>query len=137
MFRAVTGVHKAVLRATGGRVLARLAGMPVVLLTTRGRRTGVARTSVLTAPVHDDDRVVLVASYGGGDRHPDWYCNLRDEPAVTVEVAGRTRPMRARVATGAERAELWPRIVAAYDGYEGYRRRTTREIPVVILEPRP
>jgi deazaflavin-dependent oxidoreductase (nitroreductase family) len=92
---------------------------------------------LLTAPVHDEQRTVLVASKGGDDRHPDWYRNLVAEPDVEITVNGTTRPMRARTATAAEKAELWPAIVAAFSGYAAYQRRTDRDIPVVILEPRP
>jgi deazaflavin-dependent oxidoreductase (nitroreductase family) len=135
IFRVGTGIHRLLLRATGGRVFGRLAGMPVVLLTTTGRQTGRRRTTVLTTPVHDDGCVVLVASYGGDDRHPAWFLNLREDPAVTVEMKGRSRPMRARIATDDEKQELWPRILSAYGGYGGYQRRTGRDIPVVLLEP--
>jgi deazaflavin-dependent oxidoreductase (nitroreductase family) len=91
---------------------------------------------MLTAPVVDGDRIVLVASKGGDDRDPDWYRNLSAHPEIELTMAGRRRPMRARPATIEERSELWPRIVAAYKGYGGYQRRTEREIPVVICEPR-
>lgn len=109
--------------------------MPVLLLTTTGRRTGRARRTVLTTPVHDDDRIVLVASYGGDDRHPAWFLNLRDAPDVTVAMEGRTRSMTARIASDEEKGDLWLRIVAAYGGYGSYQGRTDRDIPVVILEP--
>ena len=127
--------HRMVFDATQGRVLGRAAGMPVVRLTTTGRRSGQPRHTMLTAPVHDDDRVVLVASFGGADHHPAWYLNLRANPMVTVTMSGHTRELVARTASPDERAELWPRIVARYQGYDGYRERTDREIPVVILEP--
>jgi len=78
---------------------------------------------------------VVVASYGGDDRHPQWYLNLRAEPNVTVTMNGRPRRMVARTASAGEKAELWPRIVASYRGYGGYQERTDRDIPVVILEP--
>lgn len=136
LFRAGTGLHKAILRATGGRVLGRLGGMPVLLLTTTGRKTGAKRTTVLTTPVYDGDEVVLVASNGGDDRHPVWFLNLQENPDVTIEMGRRVRPMRARVVTGAERDELWPAVVAAYGGYDSYRQRTEREIPVIVLAPR-
>jgi deazaflavin-dependent oxidoreductase (nitroreductase family) len=84
--------------------------------------------------MHDDDRVVLVASYGGDDRHPAWYHNLVANPDVDVMIDGATRSMRARVASPDEKAELWPQIVATYKGYGGYQQRTDRDIPVVILE---
>ena len=129
--------HRAILTASGGRLLKAPMGMPTVELHTIGRKTGQRRSTLLTAPVHDDDRVVLVASKGGDDRHPLWYQNLVAEPDVEVTIAGTTTPMRARTATAEERADLWPQITAAYKGYAGYQKRTDREIPVVICEPRP
>lgn len=135
VFRAVTGLHRAVLRLSGGRLLARAGRMPVVVLTTTGRRSGRARHTVLTAPVIDGDRVVLVASYGGDDRHPAWFLNLLAHPDVVLRVQGRERSLRARVADAGEKAALWPRIVEAYGGYAAYQRRTARDIPVVVLEP--
>src|SRR6266581_1895164 len=90
----------------------------------------------LSAPVIDGDRVVLVASKGGDDRDPDWYRNLMAHPEIELTVAGRRRPMQARRASPDEKAELWPRVVAAYPGYSGYQRRTERDIPLVICEPR-
>jgi len=126
--------HQAILRLSGGRLLSEVLGMPAVLLETTGRHSGLARRTMLTAPIADADRVVLVASKGGDHRNPDWYRNLVAHPEVKVTLKGRTRSMRARVATAEEKAELWPRIVAAYRGYAGYQRRTSREIPVVICE---
>jgi deazaflavin-dependent oxidoreductase (nitroreductase family) len=133
--RLLTGAHEAIFRASNGRLLNRVMGMPVVLLTTTGRKSGKKRTTMLTAPVQEDERIVLVASYGGDPRHPTWFLNLRDHPDVEVTMGGRTRPMRARVASPEEKAELWPRVTAAYKGYAGYQRRTERDIPLVILEP--
>jgi deazaflavin-dependent oxidoreductase (nitroreductase family) len=135
MARTVTSVHQAVFKASGGRLLGSFGGMPVLILTTTGRKSGKRRSTMLTAPLREDDRIVLVASYGGDDRHPAWFVNLRAHPEVTVTMGGRTRPMRARVASAEERAELWPRVTSAYKGYEGYQQRTSREIPLVILEP--
>jgi deazaflavin-dependent oxidoreductase (nitroreductase family) len=128
--------HRVVLKVSGGRLLSNPMGMPTVELHTIGRTTGQRRSTLLTAPVHEDGRVVLVASKGGDDRNPLWYSNLVAEPDVEVTIAGTTTPMRARTADAAERAELWPRITAAYKGYAGYQKRTDREIPVVICEPR-
>jgi deazaflavin-dependent oxidoreductase (nitroreductase family) len=135
MARVVTRAHEAVFRASGGRLLGSFGGMPVLVLTTVGRKSGQPRSTMLTVPVRDGERLVLVASYGGDDRHPAWFLNLRDNPEVTVTMDGRTRPMRARVASPEEKADLWPRVVAAYEGYGGYQSRTSREIPVVIVEP--
>lgn len=136
VLKAQNALHRAVLRATRGRVGRRALGMVVVELHTVGRRTGRRHATLLTSPVVEGERIVLVASKGGDDRHPDWYHNLVANPDVEVTIDGVTRPMRARTATPEERAELWPRIVARYRGYAAYQRRTSREIPVVICEPR-
>jgi deazaflavin-dependent oxidoreductase (nitroreductase family) len=91
---------------------------------------------MLTSPVQTGDALVIVASRGGDDRHPAWFLNLRDRPDVEVAVAGEARrPMRARVASPRERAELWPRVTAASRRYADYQARTGREIPLVLLEP--
>lgn len=135
-FKVMNRGHRLLLGLSGGRVLGRAFGMPVVQLRTTGRKTGQPRTTMLTAPVVDGDRVVLVASKGGDDRDPDWFRNLSANPDVELIMAGRPRPMRARVATEEERAELWPKVLAAYRGYDAYQRRTARPIPLVICEPR-
>jgi deazaflavin-dependent oxidoreductase (nitroreductase family) len=90
---------------------------------------------LLTAPIYEPARIVLVASKGGDDRPPDWYRNLVEQPDVEITVNGKTRPLRARTASADEKAELWPVIVKAYPSYGDYQRRTERDIPVVILEP--
>ncbi len=126
--------HRTLLTVSGGRLGNRIGPMPVLQLHTTGRTSGKRRTTMLTAPVHDGDTVVLVASKGGDDRDPDWYRNLLAHPEVEVTMDGQTRPMRARTATAEEKQELWPGIVRAYRGYEGYQKRTDREIPVVICE---
>ncbi len=131
--RAVTGLHKAVFRASKGRILGRTLGMPVLELTTIGRKSGKRRTTMLTSPVQDDHRIVLVASYGGDDRHPTWFLNLRDHPEVEVTMGGTRRSMKARVASPEEKAELWPRVVDAYRGYGRYQSKTDRDIPLVVL----
>lgn len=110
--------------------------MPVLELTTIGRRSGLRRTVLLTSPCQDGDALVVVGSKAGSEEHPAWFLNLRDDPEV--EVATRRQPThrrRARVATADERARLWPQVVAAYANYDRYQERTDREIPVVLLEP--
>jgi deazaflavin-dependent oxidoreductase (nitroreductase family) len=136
-FKLLNLTHKAALRVTGGRWPTVLFGMPGVELETIGRSSGQARTTMLTTPVHDENRVVLVASKGGDHRDPQWYRNLVSNPDVRITMNGRTRAMRARTASPRERAALWPDIVAAYKGYDSYQKRAGREIPVVICEPRP
>ena len=131
----INDLHRTVFRLSKGRVANRGAGMPVVMVTTTGRKSGKSRTSMLTSPVQDGDRVVLVASNGGDDRDPAWLLNLREHPRVEVTMGGTTRPMTARIASTDEKAELWPRVVAAHKGYADYQQRTDRDIPLVILTP--
>jgi deazaflavin-dependent oxidoreductase (nitroreductase family) len=126
--------HRVILATTGNRLLARPFGMPLVELHTTGRKSGLPRSCYLTAPIHDDHRMVLVASKGGDDRNPDWYQNLQAHPDAEVVIDGERHRIRARTADAAEKAEIWPKIIAAYKGYAGYQRRTTRDIPVVICE---
>jgi deazaflavin-dependent oxidoreductase (nitroreductase family) len=127
--------HRVLLKLSGGRFPRRLLGMQPVELRTVGRKSGQWRATLLTAPICDADRVVVVASKGGHQDHPQWYKNLAANPEVEVVVDGEARKMRARTASPEEKAALWPRITAAYKGYEGYQRNTTRDIPVVICEP--
>jgi deazaflavin-dependent oxidoreductase (nitroreductase family) len=134
--RNISRAHRAVLRATGGRVGGSAMGMPMVQLCTTGRRSGRPRWSILAAPVIDGDRVVLVASKGGDDRDPDWFRNLLAQPDVELIVNGQRRALRARRASPDEKADLWPRVVAAHRGYAAYQRRTKRDIPLVICDPR-
>ncbi|MEJ9080411.1 nitroreductase family deazaflavin-dependent oxidoreductase [Gordonia malaquae] len=128
--------HRLVLAVSGGRLLSTPFGMPTVELHTVGRKSGLPRSCFLTSPVHDDERIVLVASKGGDDRHPDWYRNLQATPDAEIVINGVTRPVTARTATPDEKARLWPQIVAAYSGYASYQKRTSRDIPVVICETR-
>ncbi len=129
-------VHRGVLALSGGRFGWRVSGMPALELTTTGRRSGRPHTVMLTSPVQEGDAVVIVASRGGDDHHPSWFLNLRDHPEVQVSLAGGPkRPMRARVASPEERARLWPEVTERASNYAGYQRRTSRQIPLVVLEP--
>jgi deazaflavin-dependent oxidoreductase (nitroreductase family) len=109
--------------------------MPVLLLTTTGRKTGASRTTALTYLPHGDDFVVI-ASVLGEPRHPAWWLNLAARPDATVEVGRERHAVRARQAEGGERETLWKAVVAKVPDYEEYRRRTSRRIPVVVLERR-
>jgi deazaflavin-dependent oxidoreductase (nitroreductase family) len=135
IFKTVGSVHRALFQVSKGKLGGKGSGMPVLMLTTTGRKSGEKRTTMLTSPLQDDDKIVIVASKGGDDRHPDWFLNLRDHPKVEVTMGGVAKAMTARVADGDEKAELWPRIVADHDNYAGYQRKTERDIPVVVLEP--
>jgi deazaflavin-dependent oxidoreductase (nitroreductase family) len=134
-FRVTNLLHRSVLNVSGGRIGNSALGMPVVQLHTTGRKSGKPRVTMLTAPIADDQRVVLVASKGGDDRNPDWFLNLQANPDVEVTIKGETRPMKARVASPDEKNELWQQIVAKYKNYAGYQTRTQRDIPVVICDP--
>jgi deazaflavin-dependent oxidoreductase (nitroreductase family) len=132
--RAGTRLHEALFRLSKGRFVPVWRGMPFVMLTTTGRKSGKPRTIMLTAPIHDDDRTVLVASYGGDARHPAWFLNVRANPDVQVTMQGYQGPMQARVASSTEKQALWPQVVTTYPPYANYQRRTERDIPLVILE---
>lgn len=134
--KAMNGVHRAVLKLSGGRLLSNVGEMKVVELHTTGRSSGKRRSTMLTAPISDGGTYVLVASKGGDDRDPDWYRNLVANPEIELTIEGHTHPFTARVASDDERAEMWPRIVGAYKGYAGYQKKTSRSIPVVVCEPR-
>ena len=127
-------VHRVLFRFTGGRIGKRLVDNDMLLLTTTGRKTGQNHTVPLLY-LTDDERLVVIASYGGRGYYPAWYLNLSDDPVVTVQLPGRTLEMVARAANPDERQHWWPRIVEAYDGYRVYQSRTEREIPVVFLQP--
>ena len=136
VLKAMNTIHHAVLTLSGGRLGWRLGRMPVLELTTTGRRSGLARTVLLTAPLQEGTALIVVASRGGDDKHPGWLLNLKHDPNVEVALEGQpTRPMVARVATEEERAVLWPRIVAGHRNYGDYQSRTRRVIPLVFLQP--
>src|SRR5262245_39033116 len=123
-------------RATGGRLGGKFrGGAPICLVTTTGKRSGEPRTVALLY-IADRDDIVLVASKGGMSHSPAWYHNMMARPDVEVELGGTKRAMRARRASNAEKAALWPRLTAMYPDYDDYQARTTRDIPVVILSPR-
>jgi deazaflavin-dependent oxidoreductase (nitroreductase family) len=132
--KAVTSFHVTMYRLTDGRLGHRIGPTEAILLTTTGRKSGQARVTPLTA-TPDGDRLVLVASNGGAPRHPDWYLNLVAHPEVQVQRGSAKLAMQARTATDAERPDLWDKVVATYGGYEGYQRRTSRTIPLVVLDP--
>lgn len=132
--RVLENGHRTLLTLTGGRFPQRVGGMETLELHTVGRRSGQRRSTLLTAPIVEDGRLILVASKGGHDEHPDWYKNLSAHPDVEITRNGNTETMRARTASPEEKAELWPRIVKVYGGYAGYQQRSSREIPVVICE---
>ncbi|MGH8999361.1 MAG: nitroreductase family deazaflavin-dependent oxidoreductase, partial [Acidimicrobiia bacterium] len=124
--------NTALYQRSGGRFGGRFRKAPILLLTTTGRRSGRPRTTPLLY-LDDDGRTVIVASYGGDDRAPQWFRNLTADPEVTIQIGGRTRRMRAQVAEPDEKARLWPRLVEMYGDYAAYQQQTSRDIPLVIL----
>lgn len=133
--KAVNVVHRALIRATGGRIGGRAKHMPVLELITTGRKTGAKRSVLLTSPLQEGDAYVVVASRGGDDHHPAWYLNVVAEPNVDVMIGGRSRRMRASVPASDERARLWAAVTALHPHYAGYQRKTERQIPLVVLTP--
>jgi F420H(2)-dependent quinone reductase len=131
------GAHTFLYRRTGGRIGHSIPGVrgKMLLLDHVGAKSGKKRTSPLLY-VEDGSNVVIVASKGGFPKHPAWYHNLLANPDTTVQIGSEVRPVHARVAAPEERERLWEMAVASYNGYEDYRARTDREIPLVVLEPR-
>lgn len=132
----MNGTHRALLKISFGKVGWTGAGMPVLELTTIGRKSGQRRAVMLTSPLQIGDDVVIVASRGGDDQHPAWFHNLCATPEVEVSYRGApAAPWTARVATPAERVEWWPQITDKYKNYAAYQSKTDREIPLVVLRP--
>lgn len=133
----MNAAHRALLKVSFGKLGWKAGSMPVLELTTTGRKSGQPRSVMLTSPIQDGDTIVIVASKGGEDTHPAWYLNLVADPNVEVAYAGAPkRPYAAHVASAQERSELWPRVTSSYDNYAGYQRKTDREIPLVLLTPK-
>ena len=136
VLKSMNTLHRGVLKLSGGKLGWTAANMPVLELTTTGRRSGQPRSVMLTSPLQEGDTIIVVASRGGDDQHPAWFLNLRDKPEVEVAYKGDgRRPMIARIATAEERARLWPLVTDKYKNYAGYQTKTDREIPLVLLTP--
>ena len=133
--KVLSKVHIFLYLGTRGRIGNRMAGMPILLLSTTGRRSGQRRTvplGYLMAGMY----YVLIGSNGGQDKHPAWILNLRANPKATVLIGRNRIPVVAAEADPARRSRLWEELIRQAPIYEGYRKRTAREIPVIILEPR-
>ena len=135
-FKAMNAIHRLLLKVSGGRAGWSAMDMPVLELTTIGRKSGQPRSVMLTSPLQEGPALVVVASRGGDDRSPAWFHNLQANPDVEVRLQGEpAQRMHARVASAAERERLWPLITADHSNYADYQTKTTREIPLVLLEP--
>jgi len=134
LLKVISVTHIFWYRLTGGALGARLAGRPMLLLTTTGRKSGRSRTTPLQY-FEDGGNMIVIASNGGNTWHPAWWLNLERNPEAEVQVRSDKRQVTAERAEGEERERLWEAAVETYSGYEGYQRTTKREIPVVILRP--
>jgi F420H(2)-dependent quinone reductase len=134
LVQGVLRTHVWVYRRSRGRVGGSVAGAPLLLLTTSGRRSGAPRTRPLGF-LRDDGGFIVCGSNGGSPRTPAWSLNLRHNPSATVEVGDETMPVRAAEATGEDYEQLWGRFTAAYPRFRGYRGRTTRHLPLFRLQP--
>ena len=123
-------------RLSGGRLGGKSARKPVLVLTTTGRRSGQPRSTVVLYKA-DGDNIVVIGSNAGNERAPAWGLNLGANPEAEVQIRSERRRVRARVAEGEERAQLWSRMNSDYRGYDEYRVRTNRDIKVFVLEPHP
>ncbi|HTA16042.1 MAG TPA: nitroreductase family deazaflavin-dependent oxidoreductase [Solirubrobacteraceae bacterium] len=130
------GGHAQVYRATNGLIGHRVPGLPEMLLLDHvGAKSGQRRTTPLVF-ARDGQNVILIASKGGFPKNPAWFYNLSANPDTTIQIGSKRMSVHARVAKPEERERLWKRAVDVYGGYEDYRRRTEREIPLIVLEPR-
>ncbi|MBC7814412.1 MAG: nitroreductase family deazaflavin-dependent oxidoreductase [Burkholderiales bacterium] len=134
MFKLFTAFHIWMYRQSNGQRMNIMRGMPVLLLTTTGRKTGKQRTTPLMY-IEDGENVVITASAGGDDADPAWFKNLQTNPRATVEIKGITQTVVAQVAEPEQKAPLWSRLISQAPFFGEYQRSTTREIPMVILQP--
>jgi deazaflavin-dependent oxidoreductase (nitroreductase family) len=135
--RVITRVHRAIYRMTGGIIGGSAGGLATLLLTTKGRKSGLARTVPLPyfpAPPSYGSAVLIVGSFAGNAKNPEWYQNLAADPDVEVQIGFRRHRIRAAIATDAEHRELWADVVARAPMYADYQRVTERTIPIVILK---
>ena len=130
----LTRLNVVLYRLSGGRVLNKMEGCPVCLVTMTGHKSGKRKTIALMYTAHADE-VLLVASLGGAPRHPAWYHNLVANPEIVVQLGPQRNAMRARLASHEERERLWPLVVRSYRSFADYQLKTQREIPIFICSP--
>ena len=133
--KTFTAIHRGIYTLSGGRLMSSFDTMPILMLTTTGRKSGKSRTTPLMY-IDQDGGYVVVGSAAGRDQHPAWYLNLAAAPEATVRVGTQTTSVRARMAEGEERDRLFTAFAETAQRYAGYQAKTERQIPVVVLEPR-
>jgi deazaflavin-dependent oxidoreductase (nitroreductase family) len=134
VFRIFMALHIFFYRLTRGKFGGKVQGLPILLLTTRGRKTGKKRTTPL-GYFEEDGGYVITASNAGMDTHPAWYHNLRSDPHATIEVNDRQVEVQAEVVGEEQRDRLWKKLITLSPGYAGYETKTSRKIPLVLLRP--
>ena len=136
-FKLITwfgGFHGTVLRLSSGKLMHSLMGLNMLLLSTKGRRTGRFRDTPLLY-LKDEDRYYCVASFGGNDRHPQWFLNLIEHSNVTLSIRGRHVRAKAKLASANERDQAWNTLIDYYPPFAKYQERTARSIPVIAFLP--
>ena len=134
MLKAMVAMNIFFYRLTGGAIGGSMQSLSVLLLTTTGRKSGKTRTVPLGS-FRDGSDYVIIASYAGLPQNPAWYLNLKSNPEATIQIKRQHIQVRAETANPEKRRELWARLIEVAPGYANYEKRTTREIPVVILHP--
>lgn len=134
LFKQVMNLQISMYRRSGGKTMGRMRGMPLLLLTTVGRKSGEERVTPVMY-LSDSDNYVVTASNNGADKNPAWFANLMANPHVKVEVGDKTFNAVAGKATAEEKSRLWPLLVAKAPFFAEYQKKTTRDIPMVILAP--
>lgn len=134
IFRTVLSFLVFLYTSTGGRIGGRMNGVDVLLLTTTGRKSGKKRTLPLVY-IRDGSAYVITASAGGADKHPGWFFNVRSNPQATIRVKDKQIRVEAEVVGPEKKSELWARLLEVAPVFAGYQKRTSREIPMVILRP--
>jgi deazaflavin-dependent oxidoreductase (nitroreductase family) len=134
IIRFFTALNVLIYRLSGGRLMNRLEGAPICLVTMTGRKSGKKKTIALMYTPHGQE-VLLVASLGGAPQHPVWYYNLKAQPQIELQAGRVRRKMVAREASPEEKRLLWPVVVANYPSFAAYQQRTTREIPLFVCSP--
>jgi deazaflavin-dependent oxidoreductase (nitroreductase family) len=133
--RWVGKLNRPLYRLSGGRLGGKVGKAPVLLLTTTGRKSGQKRTAPVVY-LQDGENMVVINTNAGNERIPAWSLNLKANPDAEVEVGRKRLAVRARISEGEERTELWDRHMRQYSGWEDYEARLSREISVIVLEPR-
>lgn len=134
IMRPMTRLNVWVYQLTGGKMMSKMKGSPVCLVTMTGRKTGKKRTIALMHTARGED-IILVASMGGAPKSPLWYHNMIATPQIDIQVGSAKRSYAVRQASDEEKAELWPLLVASYSDFDLYQKRTHRNIPVLICSP--